>query len=93
MHLGRLEANDTRALMNGTIRLAILADCAQIATIYDPYVLNTAFSFESAPPSEPEMRQRVRDTLEFLPWLVCAYGDQVVGYAYAERYRTRAAYQ
>jgi len=33
-----------------------------------------------------------------LPWnfllsLVCTYGDQVVGYAYADRYRTRAAYQ
>jgi L-amino acid N-acyltransferase YncA len=79
--------------MNGIIRLAIPADCARIATIYAPYVLNTAISFETEPPSEQELRQRIQETLEFLPWLVCTYGDQVVGYAYADRYRTRAAYQ
>jgi len=79
--------------MNGSIRLAIPADCARIASIYAPYVLNTAISFESEPPSEQEMRQRVQDTLTFLPWLVCTYGDQVVGYAYADKYRIRAAYQ
>ena len=79
--------------MNGTIRLAIPADSARIAAIYAPYILNTAISFENEPPSEQEMRERVQSTLEFLPWLVCTYGDQLVGYAYADKYRTRAAYQ
>ena len=79
--------------MQPNIRLATPADCAQIAAIYAPYVLDTAISFETEPPGELEMRQRVSSTLEFLPWLVCTYGDRVVGYAYAERFRTRAAYQ
>jgi len=79
--------------MNGILRLAISADCARIAAIYAPYVLKTAISFETEPPTEQEMVQRLQDTLEFLPWLVCTYGDQVVGYAYADRFRTRAAYQ
>jgi phosphinothricin acetyltransferase len=79
--------------MNVTIRLASSADCEQIAAIYAPYVIKTAFSFENEPPSEEEMGQRVQNTLEFLPWLVCAYGDRILGYAYADKYRTRAAYQ
>jgi phosphinothricin acetyltransferase len=79
--------------MNVTIRLASSADCAQIAAIYAPYVIKTAISFENEPPSEEEMGQRVQNTLEFLPWLVCAYGDRILGYAYADKYRTRAAYQ
>lgn len=39
------------------------------------------------------MRQRVQNTLDFLPWLVCSFDDRVVGYAYADKFRTRAAYQ
>ena len=78
--------------MNGTIRLAIPADSARIAAIYAPYVLNTAISFENEPPREQQMRERVQSALEFLRWLVCTYGDQLVGYAYADKCRTRAAY-
>lgn len=71
--------------MNVTIRLASSADCEQIAAIYAPYVIKTAISFENEPPSEEEMGQRVQNTLEFLPWLVCAYGDRILGYAYADK--------
>ncbi len=79
--------------MSGLIRLAIPTDSAQVASIYAPYVMNTAISFETEPPGEDEMRRRIVATLEFLPWIVCADGDQVIGYAYADRFRTRAAYQ
>jgi len=79
--------------MNPTIRLANDADCVRIAAIYAPYVINTAISFENEPPGADEIRHRVRETLNFLPWLVCSFGDLVAGYAYADKFRTRAAYQ
>lgn len=45
-------------------------------------------------PSHPlPIKSRVDKTTEFLPWLVCDQGDKILGYAYADRYRTRAAYQ
>jgi len=79
--------------MKPVIRLAAALDCEQISAIYAPYVLNSAISFETEPPGPDEVRKRVSDTLEFLPWLVCEQSSQVLGYSYADRYRARAAYQ
>ena len=91
--MGLLPLTRWKWLMNETIRLATENDCEQIAAIYAPYVLNTAISFENEPPDAGEMRRRVRETLNYLPWLVCSFGDRVSGYAYADKFRTRAAYQ
>ncbi len=79
--------------MNVLIRLATAPDCEQIGAIYAPYVRNTAISFETTPPSADEMRERLRKTMEFMPWLVCECDGQILGYAYADKYRARAAYQ
>ena len=80
-------------LIKTAIRLATAHDCEQIAAIYAPYVRNTAISFELDPPSADEMRTRVENVLQFMPWLVCDRGGEILGYAYADKYRTRAAYQ
>ena len=40
-----------------------------------------------------EMRQRIRQTLDYAPWVVCEHRGEVQGYAYASAHRTRAAYQ
>lgn len=69
------------------------ADAEQIAAIYAPYVRDTAISFEIDPPSAGEMRARIGKTVEAHPWLVCADGTHVVGYAYASKHRERAAYR
>ena len=58
--------------MNGIIGLATPTDCARIGAIYAPYVLETTISFETEPPNEQEMRQRVHDTLEFFA-AACLY--------------------
>jgi phosphinothricin acetyltransferase len=39
------------------------------------------------------MEQRILKTLERLPWLSCAVGSDVLGYAYANPHRVRASYQ
>ena len=65
------------------IRLATEQDAEQIQAIYAPIVHNTAISFEQKPPTVPEMQQRIRQTLEHLPWVVCEYQGAVQGYSYA----------
>ena len=79
--------------MSPVIRLATEHDAAQLQAIYAPNVCDTAISFELVPPTVDEMRQRIRKTLEQLPWVVCEHQGEVLGYAYASAHRARAAYQ
>lgn len=79
--------------MAAVIRLAAAHDAEAVQGIYAPIVRDTVISFELDPPSVAEMRQRILDTLAHWPWLVCAHDGEVVGYAYAGKYRVRAAYQ
>ena len=76
------------------IRVATPADAAAIAAIYAPIVANTSISFELAPPTVDETRERIAKTLRELPWLV-SVDDQgaVNGYVYAGKHRERPAYQ
>ena len=75
------------------IRLATPADAAQCAEIYAPHVRDSAVSFEVDVPTDAEFEERITRTLERLPWLVCAEGDLVLGYAYAAPHQERAAFQ
>jgi phosphinothricin acetyltransferase len=76
------------------LRVARATDAAAIAAIYGPIVEHTTISFELAPPSADEMRQRIASTLQRLPWLVSEDENGAVnGYAYASKHRERAAYQ
>lgn len=75
------------------LRLAREDDAAALHAIYTPIVEQTIISFELVPPSVEELRERIRSTLARWPWLVCAHGDMVLGYAYASAHRARQAYQ
>ena len=79
--------------MAPVIRLAEEGDAEGVRSIYAPVVRETAISFELEPPSREEMRERIRSLRGRLPWLLCTEGPEVCGYAYADRFRTRAAYQ
>lgn len=74
------------------IRLATADDAPGVLEIYAPIVADTAISFEVAPPSVAEMRERIHQTLPAYPWLVVEDRGRVVGYAYAHRFADRAAY-
>jgi phosphinothricin acetyltransferase len=76
----------------GVIRLASEADARMVRDIYAPFCARTPVSFETEPPSVEEIRRRIGKTQERLPWLVCARGGEVLGYAYASPHRERAAY-
>jgi L-amino acid N-acyltransferase YncA len=76
------------------IRLARAGDAEAVLAIYAPAVRDSAISFEWEPPSAADMRTRITTSLtNGFPWLVCADGQQCVGYTYAAPYRTRAAYR
>lgn len=79
--------------MEPTIRLATEEDGEPITEIYAPIVKQTHISFETTPPTIGEMAQRIRTTVERLPWLVCEYDGQILGYAYANPHQERPAYQ
>lgn len=76
-----------------TIRLATERDAAAVRTIYTPFVADSSVSFETEPPTDEEMRRRIAETADELPWLVCESDGEVLGYAYASEHRSRIAYQ
>jgi phosphinothricin acetyltransferase len=77
-----------------SVRDAADGDVPRILEIYRHYVLHATCTFEVDPPSEHEMRARVAAVRALgLPWLVAESAGEVVGYAYAGRYRERPAYR
>jgi len=75
-----------------TLRLATPADADAIAAIYAPYVSETAISFELEPPTSAVMAERIAKVLERGPYIVAEVDGVVRAYAYAGRFRDRAAY-
>lgn len=75
------------------IRAAAPTDAEAVCAIYNPYVLGTAVTFEEVAVTADDMRQRIAEVTVALPWLVAEQDGQVVAYAYATRWRTRAAYR
>ena len=75
-----------------SIRTARESDAAALVSIYEPYVLRTVITFEYEVPSTEEFAGRIRSTLRKYPYLVAESGGEVVGYAYASPFKTRAAY-
>ncbi len=76
-----------------TVRPARLADLPRIQEIYGHFVSVSLASFELTPPSVDEMRGRFEAiTGRGFPYLVAEVDGHVAGFAYANTYRPRAAY-
>jgi L-amino acid N-acyltransferase YncA len=75
------------------IRSAGLADVTAILEIYAPFVRETAITFEYEVPELHVFEARFQAVAAQYPWLVAVSGTKVLGYAYAMRFRERAAYQ
>lgn len=74
------------------IRNAIVGDAAAICAIYNPYVAGTTVTFETEAVSSEAMAGRIAEVTANFPWLVFEEDGEVGGYAYATRWRPRAAY-
>lgn len=74
------------------IRIARPDDAAPIHAIYEPSVTHGVATFETALPGVPAMRERIVQRLALYPWLVWESEGEILAYAYASRFRERAAY-
>jgi L-amino acid N-acyltransferase YncA len=74
------------------IRTARAEDADAIHAIYAPTIIDTAITFETELPGAEVMRQRILTRLQHYPWLVWEENGEVLAYAYATRFRERAAY-
>lgn len=79
--------------MAPTIRNAEPEDAEALLSIYAPYVVNTAITYEYDVPSVEEFADRIRSTREKNPYLVAEVDGRPVGYAYAGVFHARAAYR
>lgn len=75
-----------------TIRMAKESDADKILDIYTPYVTDTAITFEYTVPTLAEFIARMKKTLAKYPYLVAVQNDEILGYAYASEFKSRAAY-
>jgi L-amino acid N-acyltransferase YncA len=76
-----------------TVRPARPDDLLRIQEIYAHFVTTSTASFELTPPSVEEMRGRFEAiTGKGFPFLVAELDGRVAGFAYANTYRPRAAY-
>jgi phosphinothricin acetyltransferase len=87
------EARQTAATAP-SVRAATALDAARLCAIYNHYVTTTTVSFEEEPVAPADMARRIDDVAAAgLPWLVLEADGVLVGYAYATKWRVRAAYR
>ena len=76
------------------IRDAADSDHSGIQRIYAHHVAHSLATFEEVPPSIDEMSARRASIMgSGLPFLVATQGSEVVGYSYAAKFHSRAAYR
>ncbi len=75
------------------IRTVTAADGPAIAGLYNYYVRETTVTFEEDPVSDREMLRRIDEIAAQFPWLVYELDDRIVGFAYAGKWKGRAAYR
>ena len=76
------------------IRAATAADAAAIADIYNHYVRDTIVTFEEEVITAAEVKWRIGEVAAIpLPWLVCVEDGVILGYAYANKWKSRCAYR
>lgn len=68
-------------------------DAARIAAIYNCYIENTIVTFEYEPVTEVEIKRRISKILhKNYPYFVYEMDGDILGYAYVDNWRERAAY-
>ena len=90
---GATRRNHMNQLDQLRISVATSSDAADVATIYAPYVRDTAITFEYEAPDTREMAARIERIGATHPWLIARDATgAALGYAYASPYYGRAAY-
>jgi phosphinothricin acetyltransferase len=75
-----------------TTRLAIAADAAAIARIYNEGIADRIATFETEPRTVEQIAAQLRDRGDRFPTIVAEHDGQVIAWASAGPYRSRPAY-
>jgi L-amino acid N-acyltransferase YncA len=74
-------------------RPCTINDIPAICAIYNYYIEHTVITFEEDPVTIAQMQERITTYTQLYPWLVCEDAGEVVGYAYASKWKERSAYK
>jgi L-amino acid N-acyltransferase YncA len=74
------------------IRKFELKDTPQIAEIYNYYVLNSIITFDRIPFSIEEYTIKIKDIFSNFPCIIFEENNEILGYAYANYWRTKPSY-
>ena len=74
------------------IEKVTIEDAKELLNIYAPYVKETAISFEYEVPSEEEFADRIKRISSKYPYIKAVENGKILGYAYANTFIARAAY-
>lgn len=74
------------------IRVANSEDAAALLKIYAPYVKKTAVTFDYEVPTVEEFSQKIEQLLKKYPVLVAETAEGILGYAYADTFKNKQAY-
>ena len=77
---------------NLVIRPATISDAAALNAIYSGYIADTAITFEDDILTDGQFAARMKDIMAFYPYFVAESGGEIVGYAYAGKFKNRSAY-
>ena len=69
-----------------------IEDAEELLSIYAPYVRDTAISFEYEVPSLSDFQDRIRSISSDLPYIKAIEKGEILGYAYAGKFKNRKAY-
>lgn len=75
------------------IRPCHASDVAAVCAIYNHYIEHTVITFEEVLLTSAQMHERIDAYTKLYPWLVCEDAGEIMGYAYASKWKERSAYK
>jgi L-amino acid N-acyltransferase YncA len=74
------------------IEKVTIEDASELLSIYEPYVRNTAITFEYDVPTLEEFQSRIINISSKYPYIKAVDNGEILGYAYANTFKDRKAY-
>lgn len=68
-------------------------DAPAIARIYNEYIHHSVATFEEQGLTDGQMLDRIQEIRKSFPYLIAESGSRLIGYAYANHWKTRSAYR
>ncbi|MDO7172691.1 GNAT family N-acetyltransferase [Mariniflexile sp. AS56] len=76
-----------------SIRPVTLADAQQLVDIYNYYVMHSIVTLDLVPFSKEDFEEKINTISACFPFIVFEEENEILGYAYANTFRTKPAYK